>query len=147
MVSKHTLERFVSHNCSFTSQVFVKLTPHQGLELSKKFNALVQADSQFEVVAPPSLALTVFRLLPPSDSGVDKSDLEAVNQLNKIYHHRLHDADLFLTQTDVNGMFTMRLAVGSTRTEEEHIQRAFEIMVKEAGSAVEEWKKVRETCN
>lgn len=129
------------------SHVFVKLTPHQGLELSKKFNFLLQADPQFEVVAPPSLALTVFRLLPPSDSGVDRSNLEAVNQLNKIYQHKLYDADLFLTQADVNGMFTIRLAIGSTRTEEEHIQRAFEIMVREVGSAVEEWKKVRKIGN
>ncbi|KIJ40178.1 hypothetical protein M422DRAFT_210014 [Sphaerobolus stellatus SS14] len=117
----------------------------KGIALSKKFNALVESSPQFEIVTPPSITLTVFRLLPSTDSGVDKSDTEAVNQLNQMYQRRLHAADLFLTQTDVNKMFSIRLVIGSTRTEEEHIQRAFEIMVREIGPTIEEWKKRRET--
>lgn len=104
---------------------------------------MVQSSSQFEIVVPPSFSLTVFRLRPPPDAGVDKTDTAALNILNRIFHARLLRADLFLTQTDISGTFAIRLAIGSTRTEEEHIKRAFDIMVREAGPAINEWEKSR----
>jgi len=40
-----------------------------------------------------------------------------------------------LTQTSLNGIFCVRFAVGATRTNEIHIQEAFNIIIKEARSA------------
>ncbi|QRW15365.1 aromatic-L-amino-acid decarboxylase [Ceratobasidium sp. AG-Ba] len=38
----------------------------KGIELSKLFSSLIQQNTLFELVVPPSFALTVFRLVPPS---------------------------------------------------------------------------------
>ncbi|KAF8602719.1 hypothetical protein BDV93DRAFT_533368 [Ceratobasidium sp. AG-I] len=38
----------------------------KGVELSKLFSSLVEQSSLFELVVPPSFALTVFRLVPPT---------------------------------------------------------------------------------
>jgi hypothetical protein len=42
---------------------------------------------------------------------------------------------LFLTRTDLNGKVCIRLVVGAERTQEEHVQRAFEILCR-VGKAV-----------
>ncbi|KAF8585535.1 aromatic-L-amino-acid decarboxylase [Ramaria rubella] len=110
----------------------------KGIALSDKFAALVKASSQFELVVQPSLALTVFRLVPP---GGNKSDTASVNTLNRIFHSRLSSTSLFLTQTDVNGIFCIRMAVGATRTMEKHITQAWDILCAETEPALEEWSK------
>jgi aromatic-L-amino-acid decarboxylase len=46
-----------------------------------------------------------------------------------------------LTQTSLNGIFCVRFVVGAARTNEEHIQEAYNIIVKEAKSASEIWNK------
>jgi aromatic-L-amino-acid decarboxylase len=109
----------------------------QGITLSNKFSDLVKASSQFELVVPPSFALTVFRLTAPKGNG----DLASLNAHNRIFHRRLSSSDLFLTQTDVNGTFCLRFAVGAVRTEEEHILAAWDVLCAEAGPSLEEWVK------
>jgi aromatic-L-amino-acid/L-tryptophan decarboxylase len=112
------------------------------------FYDLLSTSSIFEVVTPRSLALTVFRLIIP-DADVDASspppaslarpiDLQILNELNMEFHHRLtegsgpggEDDKLFLTRTDLNGTVCIRLVVGAERTQEEHVQRAFDILCK-----------------
>jgi len=62
--------------------------------------------------------------------------------LNRIFFRRISARhDLLLTQTELNGVFCIRLAVGAARTEETHIKRAFELLVSEACVALEEWYK------
>ena len=46
-----------------------------------------------------------------------------------------------LTQTSLNGVFCVRFAVGAARTNEEHIQEAYNIIIKEAKFAVETWEQ------
>jgi len=44
-----------------------------------------------------------------------------------------------LTQTTLNGIFCIRFAVGATRTNEGHIQDAYDIIIEEAKSTIETW--------
>ena len=116
----------------------------QGVALADRFSALMKASPQFELVVRPSLALIVFRLVPPSQANglVTPSiakDLTSLNLLNRIFHRRLSLSDLFLTQTDVNGIFCIRFAVGATRTQEQHIDMAWKVLCAEAEPAMEEW--------
>jgi aromatic-L-amino-acid/L-tryptophan decarboxylase len=57
----------------------------------------------------------------------------ALNALNKVLHERLAArTDILLTQTELDGIFCLRFAVGSLRTDVEHVQKAFEIVTAEA---------------
>lgn len=46
-----------------------------------------------------------------------------------------------LTQTSLSGIFCVRFAVGAARTNEEHIQEAYNIIIKEAKFAYETWEQ------
>lgn len=115
--------------------------------MAEHFRELVRSDSRFEIVAPPFLTLTVFRILPPSDLPIDKNTINntSLNALNRIFHDRLSRADLFLTSIVLNGIFGIRLAVGSQRTEERHIQKTWDILSGNIKPAVMEW--LESGCN
>jgi aromatic-L-amino-acid/L-tryptophan decarboxylase len=87
----------------------------------------------------PSIALTVFRLVPYGTRAHATNDTSSLNRLNRIFHRRLSSTDLFLTQTEVNGVFCIRLVVGAVRTQEKHIDMAWKVLCAEAEPAVEEW--------
>ena len=50
-------------------------------------------------------------------------------------------SDIALTQTDLNGIFCIRMAVGTERTSEDHIRRAYNILCQEAKIVLEEWEE------
>jgi len=104
------------------------------IELNNKFASMIRSSSQFTLVAPPSYALSVFRLVPP---GYQSSDTESLNKLNQLFYGRVTERnDILLTQTQLNGIYCIRFAVGSARTDETHIQRAFELLCAEAQLAI-----------
>jgi len=84
-------------------------------------------------------------------SKVTSGDLSAkittpssLNELNRIFfYHVSRRSDLFLVQTDLKGVFCLRLAVGAERTESKHIEAAFSAFKEEASRAMEEWKRSR----
>ena len=46
-----------------------------------------------------------------------------------------------LVQTEINGIYCMRMAIGAQRTTEKHIRDAFNIFEEEASRAIEAWKQ------
>ena len=63
-----------------------------------------------------------------------------MNNLNRYFFRRLSARrDIMLTQTSLNGMFCIRFVVGATRTNEGHIQDAYNIIIEEAKSTIETW--------
>ncbi|KAI9511567.1 pyridoxal phosphate-dependent transferase [Russula earlei] len=104
------------------------------ISLNNSFVERVRACPIFELVTPPAFALTVFRLLPEPAGNTD--ELESVNSLNRAFYSDLQSRpDLALTQTSLGGVFCVRFAVGSTRTEQRDIDNAWKI-IKEAGENV-----------
>jgi aromatic-L-amino-acid decarboxylase len=92
------------------------------------FAERIRASPIFELVTPPSFALSVFRLLP----GGTK-ELEVVNALNRVFYSDLQTRpNLALTQTSLGEVFCVRLAVGAARTEESDVDNAWET-IKEVG--------------
>ncbi|HEX9768160.1 MAG TPA: pyridoxal-dependent decarboxylase [Kiloniellales bacterium] len=88
----------------------------------------VAAAEDFELVAPPSLALFNFRYRPPAIESED-----ALDRLNRRLLDRLNDGGrLYLTRNLVKGRFAIRFAVGQTATTREHVQQA--------------WRRIQETA-
>ncbi|CAE6446326.1 unnamed protein product [Rhizoctonia solani] len=83
--------------------------------------------------ASPDTTTTETRLRQPAPSKA--------NALNRAFYARISARkNILLTQTDLTGTFCIRMAVGTVRTEEKHIQEAFELLVEEAQLTLGEWK-------
>jgi len=105
------------------------------INLNNKFVSLIQSSPQFSLVAPPSLALSVFRLVPTNYRSTE--DLQLLNALNRLFYNRISARnDILLTQTQLNGVFCIRFSVGSAKTCEEHIVNAFKLLCDEAKLAI-----------
>ena len=99
-----------------------RLSEH--MRLARLFAAFVDADPDFERLAPVPFSVVCFRAKPRGRAWAE-AELEALNQ-------RLLDAmnatgEVFLSHTKLNGRFTLRLAVGNLRTKERHVARAWEL--------------------
>jgi aromatic-L-amino-acid decarboxylase len=93
----------------------------QHIEWAQEVARAVTAAPDFELLAPPSLALLCFRYHP---TGLE--DETALERLNQRLLETLNDSGaLYLTQTRVRGRFGIRLVVGQTATERRHVQAAW----------------------
>ncbi|KAE9408645.1 hypothetical protein BT96DRAFT_913791 [Gymnopus androsaceus JB14] len=113
----------------------------KAVDFNKIFVDLVSSSDLLSLCAPPSLSLSVFRV-NPKPATPDQSSLpeETLNDLNKLFYGRISSRkDIILTQTVLNGQFCIRLAIGSSRTQEAHIREAFELITQEAKLAYEAW--------
>ncbi|MEU4567342.1 pyridoxal-dependent decarboxylase [Micromonospora sp. NPDC023956] len=87
-----------------------------GVALAARFADRIRADDRFELTAPHPFSLVCFRLR--AGDGPSAALLERVNATGRVY----------LTHTRVRGRYTLRLAVGSPQTREEHVDEAWELL-------------------
>ena len=102
------------------------------IRLARLFASWLDADSEFEVLAPVTMAVVCFRVVP----HVLGSTTELAEELNSL-NRRLVEAvnrtgKVYLTYTTLNGQITMRLAVGNILTTERHLAMAFDLISREA---------------
>jgi aromatic-L-amino-acid decarboxylase len=95
------------------------------IRLAQLFSGWVDADPDFERLAPVPFSVVCFRARPHAFSGT-ADELDGFNA-------RLLDAvnatgDVFLSHTRLNQRFALRLAVGHLRTTEEHVARAWSLL-------------------
>jgi aromatic-L-amino-acid decarboxylase len=102
------------------------------IALAERFQGWIEGSPDFELLAPVPFSVVCFRSHP---HGLPASpETEAyLNQLNQ----RLLDSvnktgDVFLSHTELNGRFTLRLAIGNLRTTESHVRRAWELLQEHA---------------
>jgi aromatic-L-amino-acid decarboxylase len=86
------------------------------IELTSIFVEWLRADPRFEIVAPVSLNLVCFRLKGP-DSATEAL-MQKLNSSGKV----------FLSHTKLNGKFALRVCIGQTYTDEEHVRNAWELI-------------------
>lgn len=86
------------------------------IELAQQFASWVEADERFELAAPVPLNLVCFR--HRGGDEVNESLMNALNASGKIY----------LTHTKLDGRFVLRMAIGQTETEHEHVERAWDLI-------------------
>jgi aromatic-L-amino-acid decarboxylase len=95
---------------------------------AKELAGQVEADPDFDLVSPASLALFNFRHhLRGLD---DEAELDALNE--RLLHALNDSGRLYLTQNRVEGRTTIRFSVGQTSTTRDHVQGA--------------WATIRETA-
>ena len=88
--------------------------------LAQQFAEWVREDSRFELAAPVPLNLVCFRLRTGDDANQTLMD-----RLNR-------SGALYLTHTRLEGRLTLRLSVGQTHTEQQHVARAWQRIQQEA---------------
>jgi aromatic-L-amino-acid decarboxylase len=87
-----------------------------GVAAAQEFAGWVRGDGRFEVMAPHPFGLVCFRL-----AGSDGRNAELLRRVNAA-------GAVYLTHTRVGGAYTLRLAVGSPRTERRHVAAAWELL-------------------
>lgn len=79
--------------------------------------------------------------MPINEKQDQPISLDTLNNLNRTFFGRISTRDdIYLTQTMLNDVYCVRLAVGAALTEETHIRKAFAIIEKEAQLTLENWK-------
>ena len=103
------------------------------IRLAQEFASWVNADPDFELMAPAPLSLVCFRAAP---RGVDASALDALNEA--LLERVNATGEAYLSHTRIRGRYALRLAVGHIRTSESHVARTWALLRREAvpGSGV-----------
>lgn len=92
------------------------------LELAADFAARVDADPDWERVAPVPFSTVCFRWIGgPDGDARDAANAAIIDAVNR-------SGEAFLSHTRLDGRFTIRLAVGNLRTEARHVDRAWELL-------------------
>ncbi|KAG8942904.1 hypothetical protein FRC04_003304 [Tulasnella sp. 424] len=113
----------------------------KGIKQAELFATRIRESQKFEIVAPPSFALVVFRLLAPSSEDSPPPSLAQLNSLNRTFHSRVSARpDIFVIQTDIEGIYCLRFVPGAERTEDKHIEAAVRLFEEEATNALRDWK-------
>jgi aromatic-L-amino-acid decarboxylase len=94
----------------------------RGVELARTFERWVAADPGWELCAPRPFSVVCFRL-----SGTDRRNRELLERVNA-------SGEIFISACALNGRYVLRLAVGSMRTAEPDVTRAWEVLSREAAA-------------
>ncbi len=91
------------------------------VEMARKFADWIKASTAFELVLEPPLNLVCFR--HKSDDAFNMKLMNAVNETGKA----------FFTHTKLNEKLVLRMSIGQTHTEENHVRKT--------------WKLIQDTAN
>jgi aromatic-L-amino-acid decarboxylase len=90
------------------------------VQMAQQFADWVRASDDFELAAPVPLNLVCFR-----HKGGDLVNQRIMDAINR-------SGDLFFTHTKLDGKVTLRMSIGQTHTQLDHVQRAWERLQAEA---------------
>jgi aromatic-L-amino-acid decarboxylase len=98
------------------------------IRLARDFAGWVDADPQWERLAPVPFSTVCFRFRPPgaTEAETDLRNEEILAAVNA-------SGEAFLSHTRLRGRYTLRLAVGNLRTTGAHVRRAWELLTEAAG--------------
>jgi aromatic-L-amino-acid decarboxylase len=95
------------------------------IELAEVFAAWVDAEPGWERLAPVPFSTVCFRHVPATLAD----DAEAIDAHNAAIMAAVNGTgEMFVSHTKLRGRFTIRLAIGSLRTERRHVERAWELL-------------------
>jgi aromatic-L-amino-acid decarboxylase len=99
------------------------------LDLAARFRGWVEAEPEFEVMAPSPFALVCFRHRPigmPDGDALDRHNAALLDRVNA-------SRRVFLTHTRLGDHYALRMAIGQWQTGEEHVALAWQLIREAAG--------------
>jgi aromatic-L-amino-acid decarboxylase len=116
---------FVIRNYGITG---LRETIRQHIRLAQELAEKIREAADFELAAPVPFNTVCFRYKPRG-----ATDVAAQNRLNQDLMERLNTTGrLFLTHTKLNDRFTLRLVIGQTHVQKEHVDQAWKLIQHEA---------------
>jgi aromatic-L-amino-acid decarboxylase len=104
------------------------------MRLARLFASWVDADPDFERVAPVPFSVVCFRARPAGWTR-DGGGAPALDAFNQTLLDRVNaTGEVFLSHTRLNDAFVLRLAVGHLRTAESHVARAWSLLREHAAA-------------
>jgi len=102
------------------------------IALAERFQGWIEASPDFELLAPVPFSVVCFRSRP-HDLPTGPETEVYLNQLNeRLLESVNRTGEVFLSHTELNGRFTLRLAIGNLRTTEVHVRRAWDLLQEHA---------------
>ncbi|HET8894660.1 MAG TPA: pyridoxal-dependent decarboxylase [Gaiellaceae bacterium] len=86
------------------------------MRLARLFAEWVEADQDWELVAPVRFSLVVFRRI-----GSDEENEAILERANR-------SGEIFISHTKLDGRYALRLAIGNARTTEADVRRAWDVL-------------------
>lgn len=100
------------------------------IQLATWFEQQVNQHPEFELMAPRSLNVVCFRYHPARTSASGH-----LNDLNMELKEKLNaEGKIYLTHTKVNGCATLRMSISQTSVEQQHVEEAWNQIIKCAAS-------------
>ena len=103
----------------------VRARLREHIRLAQLFAGWIDADADFERLAPVPFSVVCFRARP-SGAGMTEADLTCLNE--RILKDVNDSGDVFLSHTVLNGSYTLRVAIGNINTSDAHIARAWALL-------------------
>jgi aromatic-L-amino-acid decarboxylase len=102
------------------------------IALAEDLRGWIETSPDFELLAPVPFSVVCFRCRPRSLR--DNGDTEAyLNRLNEQLLESVNRAgEVFLSHTQLNGRFTLRVAIGNIRTTQAYVRLAWELLQEHA---------------
>lgn len=98
------------------------------ISLAQNLQEEIEQHKHFEILAPVPLNTICFRFHPDYISDEAK-----LNELNEKLLNRIQDSGkLFLTHTKLDGKYTIRIVLGNTNLEQQHVDRAWKFVTETA---------------
>jgi aromatic-L-amino-acid decarboxylase len=117
--------------------MIIRYFGHEGLaarirehcRLAKLFASWVEADPNWELMAPLPLALVCFRACPQMDGLDEAARNRRLDVLNEVIMHGVNaSGKALLSHTKLNDKLTLRLSIGNIRTTEKHVRQVWELL-------------------
>jgi aromatic-L-amino-acid decarboxylase len=107
------------------------------LAMAQRFAGWVDADPEFELLAPVPFSTVCFRHVPAA-LAADRNNPAVADRLDQL-NTRLMESinrsgETFLSHTRLNGRFAIRVAINNLRTEEADLERVWRVVRREASA-------------
>lgn len=101
--------------------------------LAQLFASWVEADADFELLAPVTMGVVCFRAVPQSCLREDvKTAAKNLDDFNQALVEALNaTGKVYLTHTRLHGQLAVRLAVGNVLTTEQHLRETWELIMEQ----------------
>ncbi|HEY0672286.1 MAG TPA: pyridoxal-dependent decarboxylase, partial [Longimicrobiales bacterium] len=108
-----------------TQQMADRLREH--ILLAEELEGWIREDADFELLAPRTFSVVVFRFRPAdaSEDQLEKLNARILDAVNA-------SGEVFLSHTKVRGRYGLRIAIGNLRTKRSHVARAWSLITQAA---------------